>query len=144
MAALPAAHALLASANLSVHPAVQRVILHGSRGPAGTYRPDSDIDLSLLIDPPPADEDDCLQAVFETTFQQWRAPVEPDLAVIFESRACGLVCFDIPQWDPAVCRLGGRDCFGLYKAQKGFHGRVTGAGVEVRRMYPCLKIWQRL
>ena len=37
----------------------------------------------------------------------------------------------------------GVDCFGLYKVQKGFNGILQNAGVQVKRMYPCLKIWQR-
>lgn len=40
-------------------------------------------------------------------------------------------------------RIQGVGCFGLYKLQKGFSGFVENAGIEVRRMYPCLKIWQR-
>jgi ATP-dependent protease ClpP protease subunit len=47
---LPATHALLQAANLLIHPAVSRIILHGSRGLAGGGRSDSDIDLSLIIE----------------------------------------------------------------------------------------------
>jgi hypothetical protein len=35
------------------------------------------------------------------------------------------------------------NCLGLYKTQKGFQGLVTDAGIQVKLMYPCLKIWQR-
>jgi len=42
---LPETERLLRAANLSVHPRVTQVTLHGSRG----LRPDSDIDLSLLV-----------------------------------------------------------------------------------------------
>ena len=49
-ASFPETYALMLSANLAVHPGVSRVILHGSRGPKGGYRPDSDVDLSLIVD----------------------------------------------------------------------------------------------
>ena len=66
-----------------------------------------------------------------------------DLAVLFDIKRCALKCFDRTTWDPNFCRQGGLDCFGLYKVQKGFNGLVTHAGIQVRRIYPCLKIWQR-
>ena len=146
-ARLPATETLLKSANLVLHPSVSRVILHGSRGPAGGYRPDSDIDLSLIVDLPeellPPNRERLLHEVVETTLQHWQAAIELDLAVIFDVRRCELKCFDQPSWDEQFCALGGTDCFGLYKVQKGFTGLVTNAGVRVKLMYPCLKIWQK-
>ena len=47
---LPATHALLLESNFVVHPAVERVALEGSRGLGGHPRPDSDVDLSLVVD----------------------------------------------------------------------------------------------
>lgn len=144
---LPDTLALLQSANLVVHPLVTRIVLHGSRGLAGGPRPDPDVDLSLIVDLPgslPAAQlEPLLRAVFETTFNAWRSAIEPDLAVIFETRACALHCFTQTHWQENLCPIGGRDCFGLYKIQKGFSGLVTNAGIEVRRMYPCLEIWRR-
>jgi hypothetical protein len=144
---LPATYALLQSANLTVHPDVERIILHGSRGLAGGARANSDIDLSLIVAlPAPLAAtalETHLQSVFETTFNAWRAEVEPDLAVIFETRACGLACFTSTTWHDGLCVIGGLDCFGLYKVQKGFRGLVTKAGIQVRRMVPCLEIWRR-
>lgn len=144
---LPATHTLLESANLTIHATVSRVILHGSRGPAGGFRPDSDIDLSLIVDarplPAQSDLDVLLHDVLETTISNWRSAIEVDLAAIFDVRSCGLRCFDRTAWDEQLCTAGGVDCFGLYKIQKGFHGFVTNAGVQVKRMYPCLRIWQR-
>jgi len=49
---LPVIYALLRIANLTVHPSVARIVLHGSRGLAGGARQDSDIDLSLIVDLP--------------------------------------------------------------------------------------------
>jgi hypothetical protein len=144
---LPATYALLQAANLVVHPTVERVVLHGSRGLAGGARPDSDIDLSLIVALPSGSsalERECLlRSVFETTFNAWQADIEPDLAVVFETRACALRCFTQTNWREDLCAVGGLDCFGLYKAQKGFQGLVTNAGIQVKRMYPCLEIWRR-
>jgi hypothetical protein len=64
--------------------------------------------------------------------------------VIFETRARGLHCFTQTDWHEGLCVIGGVDCFGLYKVQKGFRGLVANAGIEVRRMVPCLEIWRRL
>lgn len=144
IASLPETYALIRSSNLTVHPLVSRVILHGSRGLASTYRPDSDIDLSLIIDAlhePDAERQ--LQDILETTLTSWHASIELDLAVVFDIRGCGLKCFEQHTWNEHICRLGGIDCFGLYKTQKGFSGLVTNADIQVKLMYPCLKIWQR-
>jgi hypothetical protein len=142
--ALPETYAIIVSANLTVHPAVSRVTLHGSRGLAGGYRSTSDIDLSLIVDAPQTpDMESLLQEVLETTLNRWQSGVELDLAVIFDIRNCKLACFEQTIWDERFCRVGGIDCFGLYKTQKGFTGLVTNAGIQVKLMYPCLKIWQR-
>jgi len=144
---LPATHELLLASNLTVHPKVSRIILHGSRGLAGGYRPDSDIDLSLIVETGQLAQSDLevlLQDVVDTTLSSWRATIEADLAVIFDVRKCGLICFDQTAWDERICAKAGVDCFGLYKVQKGFNGFVTNAGVQVKLMYPCLKIWQRV
>lgn len=141
---LPEAHALMMSSGLTVHSSVSKVVLHGSRGLAGGYRSDSDIDLSLIVDTPqtPSVEKQ-LGEVLETTLSLWRADVDLDLAAIFDIKNCKLACFEQTRWDEQFCRVGGVDCFGLYKTQKGFHGLVTQAGIQVKLMYPCLKIWQR-
>ncbi len=144
---LPVTYALLQAANLVVHPSVARIILHGSRGLAGGARLDSDLDLSLIVDMPAElgalEFESFLRAVFETTLNAWQAEIEPDLAVIFATRPCALNCFEHTTWQEGLCSIGGVDCFGLYKVQKGFNGLVTNAGIEVRRMVPCLEIWRR-
>ena len=139
---LPETYALITSGSLTVHPSVSRVVLHGSRGPAGGYRPDSDIDLSLIVDSTRTSDAE-LQQVLQTTLSQWHSQIELDLAVIFDIGNCRLACFEQTTWDTQVCQMGGVDCFGLYKLQKGFTGLVTNAGIQVKLMYPCLKIWQR-
>lgn len=147
-ARLPEACALLRSSRLAVHPAVTRVTLHGSRGLAGGSRPDSDIDLSLLVEtpaPPPVDDalESLLREVITATLSRWQGPVEADLAAVFPLRSCGLSCFQWTDYDPALCAGLGVDCFGLYKLQKGFSGFVLGAGIRVERMYPCITVWSR-
>ena len=143
---LPETYALLASSNLVVHPRVSRITLHGSRGPAGGYRPNSDIDLSLIVstDEPReiASLRGLLQRVLETTLGNWRGPTELDLAAVFDTMDCGLRCFDLATQDDRLCAIGGGDCFGVYKTQKGFHGFVSGAAVQVERIHPCLTIWR--
>ncbi len=145
---LPGTYSLLASGGLAAHPMVTRIVLHGSRGPAGNYRSDSDIDLSLLVE---ADNPLVLsqelagrfQEVIESTLYKWNNPVELDLAVIFPIRPCGLRCFHATTHHPDLCPEGGLDCFGLYKIQKGFQGFVQNAGIQVSRMYPCITIWKK-
>jgi hypothetical protein len=143
---LPETHALLIQANLCIHPAVERVVLHGSRGLAGSYRPDSDIDLSLLVDtrrlPPGSDLGDFLADVIHTSLAQWRGTIELDTAAIFDTRDCCLRCFDQTAYDEQLCSKEGPDCFGIYKTQKGFDGFVRGFGLQVKQMYPCLVIWR--
>jgi hypothetical protein len=145
---LPETHHLLMKANLYVHPAVTRIVLHGSRGLAGGFRPDSDLDLSLIVGSgapsggtPPGD---LLKAVLETTLNHWQDHrVEVDLAAVYDQRECGLVCFHRSAFDQDLCPTGGADCFGLSKIQKGFTGFVPDAGIQVNQMYPCLTIWRR-
>lgn len=146
IALLPATYAVLQSSNLTLHPAASHVVLHGSRGLAGGYRPDSDLDLSFIVDVPPElsqpDREQLLRDVWDTTCDHWQSSVELDLALTFDTRGCQLRCFDQSQWDTALCG-GGVDCFGLYKVMRGFTGLVTNAGVQVQRMLPCSVIWRR-
>lgn len=140
---LPATCALLKSANFIVHEKVSRVTLHGSRGLAGGFRLDSDIDLSLIVEmDAPADLEPLLCDVLHTTAGNWQSPIEADLAVIFDLQRCGLTCFERSVLDRRLCAQGGVDCFGLYKNIAGRPGFITSAGVEVKQMYPCLTIYR--
>lgn len=144
-ALLPETYEILLFSNLTVHPAVSRIILHGSRGPARRCRPESDIDLSLIVDPEPLPliGESLLQEIFNTTKLSWKGRVELDLAVVFDTQKCELKCFDQIVWVDQICPIGGVDCFGLYKIGKGFNGLVSDAGIQVKLMYPCIRIWQR-
>ncbi len=145
---LPETYALLKAANLTVHPAVMRITLEGSRGLAGCYRPDSDIDLTLIVDPRSLPEGlrqqgDFLRGVLLTTLKNWRGCVEADLAAVFDIRGCGLACLEKTYYEVGACGCGGIDGFGLYKIQKGFNGFVHGQGIiQLKRMYPILTIWR--
>ncbi len=143
---LPQTYSILSAANLTLHPRVARVVLHGSRGLRGSVRPDSDIDLSLLVETADIGEREeverVLRAVLDTTLCHWQGTIEADLAAVFDIKGCGLPCFDSEEYQPGLCEDGGVDCFGLYKIQKGFSGFAPKIGVSVRQMYPCLVIWR--
>lgn len=145
---LPETHALLRSAHLVAHPAVERVALTGSRGVGGMPRPDSDVDLSLVVARAvlPTDEparEQLLSAVLETTLLAWRGPVECDLAAVYDERGCGLHCFSGQRDAPPACPQGDSCRFGIYKLQKGFAGYVPWAIIELPKVYPLLEIWRR-
>lgn len=54
---------------------------------------ESDIDLSLIIDPPrEPDFKTTLHEVIETTLEHWQSEIQPDLAVIFGIQRCDLRC----------------------------------------------------
>lgn len=143
---LPETHRLLLAGGLSVHEAVARVTLHGSRGLAGSPRPDSDIDLGLVVDNrflrAAADADALLDAVLAVTRDSWRGSVELDLAAVFNRSGCGLNCLKIENFDFAACPAT-TGCLGVYKLQRGFTGTVDPVLVDCRKMQPCLTIWER-
>jgi hypothetical protein len=143
---LPESQALIQAAHMVVHPAVERVVLTGSRSVGGTPRRDSDVDLSLVVTRAalPADEparEQLLRAVVETTLLAWRGSVECDLAAIYDERGCGLLCFSGQRDAPPECPQGGSCRFGIYKLQKGFTGYVPWAIIELPKVYPILEIW---
>jgi hypothetical protein len=145
---LPTTHALLQAAHLVVHPAVARVALTGSRGLGGSPRPDSDVDLSLVVDRAalPAAEparEQLLRSIVETTLSVWRGPVECDLAAIYDERGCDLRCFSGRRAAPPACPQGDSCRFGIYKLQKGFAGYVPWAIIDLPKVYPLLEIWRR-
>ena len=67
--------------------------------------------------------------------------IELDTALVFDKMNCGLVCYQQQIYDPTLC-LHGKDCIGLYKIQKGFSGFVPEIGLEVKKIYPILIIWE--
>jgi len=145
VACCPDTARLLQNAALIVHPRVTAITLHGSRGPAGGYRPDSDVDLCLLVDTTGVTERAelarLLRSALDTTLEHWQGAVEADLAAAYDRQGCGLSCFEHTTWDETQCTIGGQDCFGLYKIQRGYDGFVE-QGVELVKMFPCMVIWR--
>ena len=146
MSRLPETYRLLMAGGLSVHEAVARVTLHGSRGLAGSPRPESDIDLGLIVDDQfllsAPDPNALLNAVLAATRDSWRGSVELDWAAVFDRSGCGLGCLKIEGFDFAACPAT-TGCLGVYKLQRGFTGTVDPALVDCRKMQPCLTIWER-
>ncbi|MHC9542174.1 MAG: hypothetical protein AB9903_21910 [Vulcanimicrobiota bacterium] len=144
---LPETAKMLKEGMLSVHDAVGSVALHGTRGLKGGYRADSDIDLSLLVKDEwlrgksTQEQDSLLQEIVTATLDSWKGAVELDLALVFDIMGCGLQCFDERQFKKELC-INHTDCFGLFKVQKGFSGRVAKIGLNTEMMYPAVIIWR--
>jgi hypothetical protein len=129
-ALLPTTGAILRAGGLALHPAVERVVVSGSRGPGGRPRPDSDVDLSLIVarSALPASEAErghLLREVLEATLSTWHGSVECDLAAIYDLRFCGLRCLEGQRDTPPTCASGEPCRFGIYKLQK-HDGRAIG------------------
>ncbi len=146
---LPVTSSILESANLVVHPLVTQITLHGSRGLAQNYRPNSDIDLSLLVPfptPPVIGEElgKCLQEVISVTLPNWRGPVEADLAVIFPMYSCSFACFQRATY--RLCVMHGRwdRLFRYLQNPERFPGiRAECGNPGSTRMYPCITVWKK-
>lgn len=91
---------LLQNAAFTVHPRVTAITLHGSRGLAGGYRSDSDVDMCLIVETTGVTERSelavLLRVVLDTTLAHWRGAVEADLAAAYDRQGCGLSCFEQP------------------------------------------------
>ncbi|MHC4962516.1 MAG: nucleotidyltransferase family protein [Planctomycetota bacterium] len=111
---LPDTNTLLVEACLWVHDAVEKITLHGSRGPQGGARPDSDMDLCLVVNShtldAAKDRDALLREALNTTLNgcrlhghlqdpRWRCfrfssrlqqdvPIDHDLAAIMFANYC--------------------------------------------------------
>lgn len=143
--AVPETHDILVHANLVVSDSVSQITLHGSRGLGGRARPESDIDLVLIINASQLaqekDVDRFLRTIFFITLDNWKGSVPLDLAVVFDKKCCGLKCFLVREFDPSLCITMG-DCLGFFKVQKGFNGFVSGPAVDCSKMYPFITIWK--
>jgi predicted nucleotidyltransferase len=145
-AELPETYDIVSNANLVVCDSVSQITLHGSRGLRRTARPDSDIDLALMVDSNSLarekDLEEFLRKVFFTTLDNWKGNAALDLAILFDKNNCGLKCFSVREFDPGLCETT-IDCLGFFKVQKGFNGFVSGPAVDCSKMYPFIKIWER-
>jgi len=144
---LPETHALLLNSGLSVHNAVDLITLHGSRGPLGGARFDSDIDLCLVINEyslsVASDREILLRKILNTTLDSWHSKIKVDLAAVFDKSKCGLRCLNLNGFDINLCHST-VDCLGLFKIQRGFDGIVSGPFVDCRKMYPFMTIWENI
>ena len=119
---LPETYALLSTANFVIHESVERVTLHGSRGPRGFAHPDSDLDLALVVGPTYISEApnkaDFFHEVLVTTLRNWQSRIEIDLAAVFDRKQCGLKCLDKRVFNPSLFPTT-VDCMGIYKIRDG-------------------------
>ncbi|MGV8118789.1 MAG: hypothetical protein AB2L14_03390 [Candidatus Xenobiia bacterium LiM19] len=144
---LPETAELLRRGGLSVHDSVGRISLHGTRGLKRGYRPDSDIDLTLILkdgtlEGKSLQEQDALfLEITKATLESWKGSVELDLALAFDKGGCRLLCFEENHFNRELC-ANHTDCFGLFKIQKGFSGRVPDCGIDTALMYPAIIIWR--
>lgn len=69
---------ILRQGNLTLHPAIAAISIHGSRGPQGGYRPDSDLDLSLVLKKDVDPTEELCSEALRLTLDNWRGEVEPD------------------------------------------------------------------
>jgi len=130
---------------LAVHEGVAKITLHGSRGPAGGFKEDSDLDLCLLVDvvqyPDVRHDEELLKEILYTTLATWREKVKLDVRIIFDTRKCGLKCFNEREYKPGICNSG-LDCFGIYEIEDGQPVYVFNSGMNVKSIYPCIIIWK--
>jgi len=145
----PKVISLIRNAGLSVHEGVQKITLHGSRGPKGGFRDDSDLDLSLIVDtaqyPDIKHDAELAKEILYTSLANWHDKIKLDLNIVFDIRGCKLACFNEPQYAPGVClAAGGIDCYGLYRIEDGAPDYVINAGTNIKSIYPCIVIWRNL
>jgi len=134
---------ILKNANLKVHPYVKMILLTGSRGKLNSWREDSDIDLSLIVDMQmlncEINREAVLKEILEITVNNWNSHIKLDTAVVFDINNCGLNCLK-PEEYP-ICTDKGIDCIGLYKVQNGISGYVPKIGVDVKKIHPVTVVW---
>jgi hypothetical protein len=131
---------------LNVHEGVAKITLHGSRGPAGGFTENADIDLCLVIDseqyPNLTHDEELVKEIMYTTLADWRQNIKLDVRVIFDTRRCDLKCFNEHEYKLGMCEIGGLDCFGIYEVTFGTPGYLFNSGMNVKSIYPCITIWK--
>jgi hypothetical protein len=144
---LPETYKILKASGIHINPHVKKITLHGSRGPAGNFRANSDIDLCLVTDidirlVPEEHLDALLMRVLLTTRQTLKFPVKPDVAVIFDHLGCGLYCFSVEKYKNLKCRNDADGCMGVFKLDETWKG-ILPPITKVEKMYPYLTIWPK-
>ena len=144
---LPETWEILRASKLKISPRVKKITLHGSRGPRGKFRVNSDLDLCLVTDIdiqliPEKHWDTLLRRVLQTTLEGSQCPVRLDVAAIYDHLGCGLRCFRTEKYEDLKCRLEAEGCAGVYKLQEGFKGFMPPI-TKIEKMYPFMIIWER-
>ena len=142
---LPETYKILKSGNLVVDEKIKAVFLSGSRGPANSFKTNSDIDITMILDNElinnPENCEEKLKQIIRYTIDNWIHEIELDTVLIYDNNHCDLKCF--LENDISTCKCEKTDCFGLYKIQKGFKGFVPKMGIDSREVFPIVMIWKR-
>ena len=144
---LPETFEILKASKITVSPRVKKITLHGSRGPRGKVRINSDLDLCLVTDIdiqliPEKHWDILLRRVLKTTLDNSHCPVTLDVAAVFDHMGCSLRCLGVENYKDVKCHMDAAGCMGVYKLQQGFKGLMPPIN-QVEKMYPYLTIWER-
>jgi len=135
--------ALILASGLRIHDSVDRITVHGSRGPKGGARANSDLDLCLIVNTQAisaaSDREGLLREVVLTTLNSWNGPVKLDVAAIFDRSGCDLQCLSLRGFNPNLC-VTTVDCMGIFKVPGGY---VSGPAVDCSLVYPFAEIWSR-
>lgn len=132
---------ILQNSNLVIHDAISQIAIMGTRGLQGAFRPDSDIDLGLILHHSCDPTEALCRETIDISLSNWNGDIELDIAIVFDKMNCDLLCYQQKNYKPNLCSYG-KDCIGLYKLQKGFSGFVPEIGLEVKNIYPILIIWE--
>lgn len=125
---------------------IKAVILSGSRGPSNSYRNDSDIDISLIVN-----EDQIMdpfmyepefKSILNHLLRSWKHEVVLDTALLFPVKNCAFECF-FKKTANISCTNQELDCFGVFKIQKKFEGFVPKMGLDVNKVMPIEVLWKK-
>jgi hypothetical protein len=134
---------LILDAGLLIHDAVDRITLHGSRGPKGGARASSDLDLCFVVNASSlaaaSDREELLREVILTALSGWNGTVKLDVAAVFDRSGCQLRCLNVTELNPNLC-INTVDCMGIFKIPEGY---ISGPSVDCSLMYPLVEIWSR-
>lgn len=144
---LPETWEILKASAIRVNPRVKKVTLHGSRGPRGKFRVNSDLDICIVTDIdiqllPEQHWDVILRRVLKMTLDNSKCPVTLDVAAVFDHMGCSLRCLGVEKYEDLKCPLDTPGCMGVYKLQQGFKGFMPPI-TQIEKMFPYMTIWER-
>lgn len=127
--------ALLEEGTFRLHPAALACTLHGSRGPQGSARPDSDIDLCIF-----AEGDQDPEEILGATREAWTGSVRLDVACILVADADVAAAFLAAAAGPMDSGLLVPERLVLYKPE---YGRVDPRTLDPEKMVPFAVLFAR-